>query len=250
VSASGVWSIVVAGGSASRFGRPKQFAPLGGRTVLEHALDAARRHAEGVVLVLPVDVLGDGRCWPCELAVAGGATRSASVRAGLAAVPAACEIVVVHDAARPLASPALFAAVIEAVRAGADGAVPGVPLSDTVKRVRDGEVVETVERSSLVAVQTPQAFRAAALRRAHAAEPEATDDAGLLEAIGARVAVVPGDPANLKLTRPDDLVTAAALLAARASPAATGAEQPGGETATGARRPAQVVTGPGSRGRR
>jgi 2-C-methyl-D-erythritol 4-phosphate cytidylyltransferase len=195
VSASGVWSIVVAGGSASRFGRPKQFAPLGGRTVLEHALDAARRHAEGVVLVL-------------------------------------------------------FAAVIEAVRAGADGAVPGVPLSDTVKRVRDGEVVETVERSSLVAVQTPQAFRAAALRRAHAAEPEATDDAGLLEAIGARVAVVPGDPANLKLTRPDDLVTAAALLAARASPAATGAEQPGGETATGARRPAQVVTGPGSRGRR
>lgn len=213
-----VWAIVVAGGSASRFGRPKQFVELAGRQVLEHALDAARSCADGVVLVLPESAVSgsvQGEVLAAaERVVAGGPTRAASVRAGLAAVPADCEVVVVHDAARPLASPALFAAVVAAVAAGADGAVPGVPLADTVKRVRDGQVVETIDRQSLVAVQTPQAFRAEVLRRAHAGEAEATDDAGLLEAIGARVAVVPGEPGNLKLTRPADLVTAAALLAA------------------------------------
>nr|MDQ6909376.1 2-C-methyl-D-erythritol 4-phosphate cytidylyltransferase [Actinomycetota bacterium] len=95
--------------------------------------------------------------------------------------------------------------VIGAVRAGADGAVPGVPVADTVKRVRAGEVQATLDRSELVAVQTPQAFRAAALRRAHAAGAEAGDDAALVEATGGRVVVVAGDPRNTKLTHPDDL---------------------------------------------
>jgi len=118
------------------------------------------------------------------------------------------DVVVVHDAARPLASRELFRAVVEAVVAGADGAIPGLAVADTVKRVRGGRVVETLDRSELVAVQTPQAFRAEALRRAHAGAPEATDDAGLLEALGLSVVVVPGEYRNLKLTSPDDLVTA------------------------------------------
>ena len=106
------------------------------------------------------------------------------MRAGLAAVPADAEIVVVHDAARPLAGADLFQRTVAAVRAGADAAIPGVPVTDTVKQVEDGRVVATVDRSRLVAVQTPQAFRAAVLRRAHAGDPEATDDAALVEALG------------------------------------------------------------------
>jgi 2-C-methyl-D-erythritol 4-phosphate cytidylyltransferase len=102
----------------------------------------------------------------------------------------------------------LFRAVVEAVVDGADGAVPGIAVSDTVKRVNGSRVVETLDRSALVVVQTPQAFRAAVLRRAHLGEPEATDDAGLLEALGSSVVVVPGEYRNLKLTSPDDLATA------------------------------------------
>jgi len=173
---------------------------------VEWAVDAARSVAEEVVLVLPEAALDEpSRHAGCAVVVAGGATRAASVRAGLAAVPASVEIVVVHDAARPLASPLLFAAVVAAIGAGADGAIPVVPLADTVKRVAGGRVVETVERSDLVAVQTPQAFRAEVLRRAHDGEPDATDDAGLLEAIGAAVVTVPGEARNVKLTDVDDL---------------------------------------------
>jgi 2-C-methyl-D-erythritol 4-phosphate cytidylyltransferase len=140
--------------------------------------------------------------------IAGGATRASSVRRGLAAVPENAEVVVVHDAARPLASRELFRAVVDAVVAGADGAIPGVAVVDTIKRVRGTRVVETLDRTELVAVQTPQAFRAEILRRAHDGEPEATDDAGLLEALGSRIVVVPGEYHNLKLTSPDDLVIA------------------------------------------
>lgn len=145
-------------------------------------------------------------------AVAGGATRSDSVRAGLAKVPAEAAIVVVHDAARPLAAGSLFAAVIDAVRAGADGAVPGLPVPDTLKRVDRDRVVATVDRDGLVAVQTPQAFRAAVLRAAHSAGGDATDDAALVEAAGGTVVVVPGDPANVKVTTPEDLAWAASFI--------------------------------------
>ena len=149
----------------------------------------------------------------------GGATRADSVRCGLAAVPDDAEVIVVHDAARPLASPALFDAVIDAVTdGGADGAVPGVPPSDTIKAVDEsGRVTSTLDRATLVAVQTPQAFRAAVLRRAHAEAAPAgvTDDAMLVEALGGTVLVVPGEPGNLKITDPDDLGAAERLLAAR-----------------------------------
>ena len=205
-----VWAIVVAAGSGQRFGPPKQYRPLAGRRVLDWSLEVAAAAADGVVLVVP----------PTELArpepvattvVAGAATRSGSVRAGLAAVPAAAEVVVVHDAARPLAGAELFRAVVEAVEAGADAAVPGVPVVDTLRRQEGG----VVDRDGLVSVQTPQAFRAAALRTAHESGGEATDDATLVEAAGGKVVVVPGSPANLKITRPDDLVVAEALLDAR-----------------------------------
>jgi 2-C-methyl-D-erythritol 4-phosphate cytidylyltransferase len=145
---------------------------------------------------------------PVDAVVAGAATRSGSVRAGLAAVPEDVAIVVVHDGARPLAAAALFARTVEAVRQGADAAVPAVPVTDTLRHRSAGPV----DRGELVAVQTPQAFRAAALRRAHASDPEATDDASLVEAAGGKVVVVDGSPVNLKITRPVDLVIAEALL--------------------------------------
>ncbi len=212
-----VWAVVVAGGSGSRFGDsiPKQFLELGGVRVIDWALGAAAAACDGVVAVLPAAhlqaTLVDG-----VLAVAGGASRSESVRAGLAAVPDGAAMVVVHDAARPLANSDLFERVIAAVRAGADGAVPGIPVPDTIKRVdRSGRVVETPDREALRAVQTPQAFAADVLRRAHAGGGEATDDAALVEAAGGTVVVVPGDPANLKVTGPDDLVRAEMLLSRR-----------------------------------
>jgi 2-C-methyl-D-erythritol 4-phosphate cytidylyltransferase / 2-C-methyl-D-erythritol 2,4-cyclodiphosphate synthase len=151
--------------------------------------------------------------------VVGGATRQASVRAGLAAVPNDVEAVVIHDAARPFATPELFGRVIGTLMAageGADGVVPALPCHDTVKRVRDGMIVETVPRDTLFLAQTPQAFRARALRRSHelAAEQdfEATDDAMLLEAAGFQVAVVTGEEANTKITTPEDLERAERLL--------------------------------------
>jgi 2-C-methyl-D-erythritol 4-phosphate cytidylyltransferase len=200
-----VWAVVVAAGRGERFGAPKQYEALGGRRVLDWALDAARDRAEGVVLVVPPERAGDGE--PGATAVVPGrATRSGSVRAGLAAVPPEADVVLVHDAARPLAPGELFDAVLGAVAAGADAAVPGLPVRDTVKRVAaDGTVLETLDRSALVVVQTPQAFRAAALRAAHADGGEASDDAALVEAAGGRVVVVPGAAAAAKVTEPGDL---------------------------------------------
>jgi len=210
VSAAGVWAGVVAAGRGDRFGGPKQYEDLGGRRVLDWSLAAARATCEAVVLVVSADgAAGDGPApgggAGADVVVAGGETRSGSVRAGLAAVPGHAEIVVVHDAARPLAGPVLFERVVDAVRRGADGAVPGVPVADTLKRVSGDRVVGTVDRADLVAVQTPQAFRAAVLRRAHESAAEATDDAALVERAGGTVVVVPGDPRNVKVTRPADL---------------------------------------------
>jgi 2-C-methyl-D-erythritol 4-phosphate cytidylyltransferase len=208
------WAIVVAGGGGSRFGRPKQYAMLGGRPVVEWALDGARAACHGVVLVVPpgdVAAFSDSRA---DAVVGGGATRSDSVRAGLAAVPALAEVIVIHDAARPLARPGLWSAVLDAVAAGADAAIPAVPVVDTIKRVAGDLVVETMDRGELVAVQTPQAFRAGALRLAHAEGGEATDDAALVEAQGGRVVWVAGDPHNLKITDPVDIDVAEVLAAA------------------------------------
>jgi 2-C-methyl-D-erythritol 4-phosphate cytidylyltransferase len=218
-----VWSIVVAGGSGRRFGEQKQFSSLGGRPVVSWALDVCRAHSEGVVLVVPEDADPTDRRFDADIIVPGANTRAGSVRCGLEAVPGEADVIVVHDAARPLASPALFAAVLGAL-ADDDvvGAVPGLALSDTIKVVdRSMNVTGTLERTTLVAVQTPQAFQAVALRAAHARvetpadEAAATDDAMLVEAAGGRVRVVPGDPGNIKVTTPDDLATAERLLAAK-----------------------------------
>lgn len=198
------------GGSGQRFGRLKQYELLDELRVIDHARRAADVVSDGVVLVVPV---GDA---DREGGVAGGATRSESVRAGLAVLPDDVDIVCVHDAARPLATVALFERVINAVEAGADAAVPGVAVTDTIKVIDSSEkvlhdddvsgvVVATPDRSTLVAVQTPQAFRADQLRSAHAAGGEATDDAALIEASGGRVVVVEGEAANRKITTPDDL---------------------------------------------
>jgi 2-C-methyl-D-erythritol 4-phosphate cytidylyltransferase len=204
-----IWAIVVAAGEGRRFGQPKQFSLLGGRPVIEWGLDASRSVARGVVAVVPESAVGSaGLGKAADRVIAGGPTRASSVRRGLAAVPVNADVIVVHDAARPLASRELFRSVVAAVVAGADGAIPGIAVTDTIKRVRGGRVVETLDRGELVAVQTPQAFRAGALRRAHAEEPEATDDAGLLEALGLSVEVVPGEFHNLKLTTPEDLAIA------------------------------------------
>ncbi|MCA1693111.1 MAG: 2-C-methyl-D-erythritol 4-phosphate cytidylyltransferase, partial [Actinobacteria bacterium] len=145
--------------------------------------------------------------------------RSDSVRQALAAIPVTADVIVVHDAARPLASPSLFAAVVAALD-DADGAVPGLQLADTVKRVRDGQVIDTLDRAELVAVQTPQAFRAGVFRRAHATGADATDDAALVEAMGGCVVVVPGEPANTKLTSAGDLDQAREHAARHQSPRA------------------------------
>lgn len=210
-----VWTIVVAAGRGQRFGAAKQFADLGGARVVDLAVAAARERSSGVITVLPADAEPEAGSVP------GGASRSESVRAGLAAVPLDATIVCVHDGARPFASPELFDIVISAVAAGADAAIPGVPVTDTIKMVSMVEtadvvtrhVVDTPERDALVAVQTPQAFRADILRRAHAAAPEATDDAALVEALGGTVVVVAGETTNRKITHPEDLDWARRVLA-------------------------------------
>ncbi|MDP8975898.1 MAG: 2-C-methyl-D-erythritol 4-phosphate cytidylyltransferase [Actinomycetota bacterium] len=212
-----VWGIVVAAGRASRFGRPKLLERLGDRRVLDWSLGAARAACDGVVLVVPAGLADDQQLeagWlAADIVVEGAETRTGSVRRGLAVVPADADVVAVHDAARPLATAELFASAVQAVRSGADGAVCAVPIDDTVKRVHAGTVAETLDRSALWVVQTPQAFDAAVLRAAHDGESDATDDATLVEGRGGRVVVVPGDVRNVKITRPEDLPMADALLA-------------------------------------
>ena len=201
-----VAAVVVAAGRGVRFGGAKQFETLHNETVTSHSVRAARSVASRVVLVVPSSYDGNGE--GADVVVVGGETRAASVRAGLGQCGEA-DVIVVHDAARPLASAALFHAVVHAVRAGADAAVPGLALTDTVKRVRrDGSLIivhETVPRDELMTVQTPQAFRSDTLARAHANSSEATDDAALVEALGGRVVVVPGEIENCKITSRGDL---------------------------------------------
>jgi 2-C-methyl-D-erythritol 4-phosphate cytidylyltransferase len=201
-----VAAVVVAAGRGRRFGGAKQFTPLGAETVAARSVRTARSVASYVVLVVPANYEGNGE--GADLIVTGGDSRAASVRAGLVHCGDA-EIVVVHDAARPLASAALFHSVVEAVRAGADAAVPGLTLTDTVKRVSTNaegtHVVATLLREELVAVQTPQAFRRNVLVRAHESEDDASDDAALVEALGLRVVVVEGEVDNVKITHLRDI---------------------------------------------
>ena len=221
---------MAAAGEGNRFGGAKQFSRLGDRRVIDWAVRAAARRSEGVVVVLPeACAVGDhawrlsdphGDCAGRVFVVAGGVLRSDSVRCGLGRVPDDAEIVLVHDGARPLATDEVFERVIQAVRAGAAAAVPVVEVTDTIRWRRGG----TADRRELAAVQTPQAFRAGALRTAHASGADATDDATLVEAAGATVVTVDGDSRNLKITAPHDLVTAEALLAACTQPGDTGGD--------------------------
>lgn len=212
--------ILLAAGAGRRLGgpEPKVLLPIGGRPVL--AVAAAAAAASGVGgLVVTFPPGWEGRARACVVGlevdvrfVEGGETRQASVRAALEEVPASVDVVAVHDAARPFASPDLFRRVLRAVERGPDGAVPVLPVADTVLRVR-GEVVEGVEpRDDLALGQTPQAFRLAALREAHA-NAEAvgasfTDDASMLRWAGYEVLAVPGDPDNVKITTLADLAHA------------------------------------------
>ena len=203
-------AIVVAGGRGERFGAPKQFLTVGSSRLVDLAVAAAAAVCDFVVVVIPGDRTWDGVA--VGAVAVGGASRSESVRAGLGEVPADVEVVAVHDAARPLAPPSLFELVIDTVRAGADAAVPALPITDTIKRVTGDRAVETLDRAGLVAVQTPQAFRVDALRSAHAAGGDATDDAALVEAAGGTVTVVPGDPRNVKVTNVADLALVERLM--------------------------------------
>jgi 2-C-methyl-D-erythritol 4-phosphate cytidylyltransferase len=215
------WAVVVAAGGGRRFGGYKQFATLVGRQVVDWSLEVAKRTCTGVVLVVPPDLV-DLYLACADRVVAGGPTRTASVAAGLGAVPLDAAIVVVHDAARPLAGEQLWRKVIAAVAQGFDAAVPCVAVADTIKQRGAGGQLVTLDRERLVASQTPQAFSASVLRAAHArarvAGEEATDDAALVEAMGGRVVSVEGETTNLKLTRPVDLQVAAVLLAAARGP--------------------------------
>ena len=198
-AAEQIWTIVVGGGSGRRFGTPKQYELLGDGRVIDRSVEVAREVSDGVVVVVPPqDADREG-------AVPGGASRSESVRAGLAMVPPEATVVCVHDAARPLATVELYRRAIAAVLAGADAAIPGIAVADTIKVVADGVVQSTPDRASLVAVQTPQAFRASSLRAAHERGGDATDDAALVEAGGGLVVVVDGESTNRKITVPDDL---------------------------------------------
>ena len=219
-----VWAVVLAAGAGRRYGpNPKQYEVLLEERVIDRSLATARAAADHVVVVLApgeqaeADALVESGA--ADVAVEGGAQRADSVRAALAVIDPEAAVIVVHDAARPLASAELHQAVVAAVHAGADAAIPGLAVSDTIKRVThdshgDRVVAETLDRTQLVAVQTPQAFRADLLRQAHASGADATDDAGLVELVGGVVVVVPGEPTNLKITGPHDLDVATALLRA------------------------------------
>jgi 2-C-methyl-D-erythritol 4-phosphate cytidylyltransferase/2-C-methyl-D-erythritol 2,4-cyclodiphosphate synthase len=219
--------IVVAAGSGTRLGarRPKAFAPLAGRTILEHSLDSVfgmQREAQ-VVVVVPADQLAEAEPMVTDAAgtareyvsvVAGGATRQQSVALGLAALGRGVRIVLVHDAARALTPSSVFDAVVTGVAQTASGIVPGIPVTDTIKRVGDDDsVVETVDRAELRAVQTPQAFPRAALEAAYAeADREHTDDAALFAAAGNTVSIIDGDALAFKITTPWDLRRAEGML--------------------------------------
>ncbi|MEL7157430.1 MAG: 2-C-methyl-D-erythritol 4-phosphate cytidylyltransferase [Actinomycetota bacterium] len=204
------WGVIVAGGSGSRFGRRKQFEPLRGRRVIDWSLDTLASACAGVVLVVPADRLDD-HFEGATAVVAGGADRSASVRAGLERLPAEATHVLVHDGARPLVSRPLVDRILGALADGAPGVVPVVAVTDSLRTVDSCPV----DRSGFVAVQTPQGFELATLRSAHASARPASDDATLLHELGVEVRHVEGDAINLKVTEPHDLAVAEALFDAR-----------------------------------
>jgi 2-C-methyl-D-erythritol 4-phosphate cytidylyltransferase/2-C-methyl-D-erythritol 2,4-cyclodiphosphate synthase len=232
-----LWAIILAAGRGERLARAaagerKQFLRHGGAPLFWRSARTLARIPEmkGLILVLPPDDFDRATALVDECTAAenlglpmhltpGGARRQDSVAAGLDRLPRPCDAVLVHDSARPFASPALITRLIDALTAGSPAVIPGLPVTDTVKRLNaDSTVAETPDRARLVAVQTPQAFDLDTLRRAHELarreQIEATDDAMLVERLGSPVTVVPGEISNVKITNPEDL----ALLADAKTP--------------------------------
>jgi 2-C-methyl-D-erythritol 4-phosphate cytidylyltransferase len=219
-----VWAVLAAAGSGERLGldRPKAFANLRDRPLLAEPLERleASEWIDAIVVAVPpeweepaillAEEIGAGKVVAC---VTGGATRAESVRAAVDEVDDDASVIIVHDAARPLVDDEVIERVLKPLSEGFDGAVPTVPMADTVKRARGGEVVETLDRAELVAVQTPQAFLAETLRRALGGDiSAATDCSSLVEAAGGRVAAVAGDARLLKVTEVADLERVERLL--------------------------------------
>jgi len=216
--------VIPAAGRGERLGadRPKAFVDVAGRSLLEHAVDGIRPVADLIVVAAPTTLVEQVRSLLSDVeVVAGGDVRQDSVRAALALLPADVDIVLVHDAARAWVPVEVSWRVVQAVRDGADAVIPVVAVTDTVKEVEsDGAVVRTVDRTSLRCVQTPQGFRRDVLVRAHAAGatgPSATDDAGLVEALGLTVVTVEGSAEAFKVTTPFDLEVARALMTSRSA---------------------------------
>jgi 2-C-methyl-D-erythritol 4-phosphate cytidylyltransferase len=219
-----VWAVIAAAGSGERLGadRPKAFVRLGDNPLLAQSLERldASDWVDAIVVAAPpgweepsillAEELGCGKVSAC---VTGGETRAESVRRALAEVPADAVAVLVHDAARPLVGDEVIGRVLAPLSEGWDGVVPALPVADTIKRVRGDEVVETIDRDELRAVQTPQAFAVDALRAAFAGDVAAASDcASVVETRGGRVRIVPGDPRLIKVTDAADLERVAALL--------------------------------------
>ena len=218
-----VWAVIAAAGSGERLGadRPKAFARLGELPLLAESVSRldASDWVDGIVVAAPpgweepaillAEEVGAGKVTSC---VTGGKTRADSVRAAVAEVPPEAAAIVVHDAARPLVTEDVLERVLVALNEGWDGAVPGLPVADTVKRVENGAVVETLARDELYAIQTPQAFSADVLRDALSGSEDASDCSALVESKGYRVRVVDGDPRLLKITTPAELELVASWL--------------------------------------
>jgi 2-C-methyl-D-erythritol 4-phosphate cytidylyltransferase len=219
-----VWAVLAAAGRGERLqaDRPKAFAQLGGRPLLAVSLERLEASAwiDSIVVVAPpgweepvillAEELG---CGKVVASVAGGDSRTASVRIGVGEVADDAAAILVHDAARPLVTGPLIERLLAALNEGWDGAIPGLSPNDTVKRVRDGAVIETLPREELVTVQTPQAFVASVLRGALADGGEGTDCSSLVERAGGRVIVVRGDPRLQKVTTAEDLALVESWLA-------------------------------------
>lgn len=222
------WAVLAAAGRGERLGAdlPKAFIPFGEHVLLAESmarLDACE-WVDGVVVATPegwdepaillAEELG---CDKVSVAIVGGESRAESVRLAVAEIPDDAAVILVHDAARPLLQSDVVDRLLKALFQGFDGAVPGLPLTDTVKRWRDGVVLETLPRAELVAVQTPQAFLADVLRRALSGDiADSTDCASLVERAGGRVTVVPGDVRLAKVTGPEDVARVLAMLQAGA----------------------------------
>lgn len=205
-----MWAVVVGAGSGTRFGSFKQFENVRGASLFSWSIRALRDHVDGVVAVVPpVAPAPSDVAEFVDVVVSGGASRSASVRAGLAAIPGSADWVLIHDAARPCCAPEVVERVIDALANGRHAVVPTVAVIDTIKTMSPSGTLATLDRNALRAAQTPQGFVVAELKRAHAAAQagggEATDDGAVMEDVGVEVWSVAGDVDNIKVTTRDDL---------------------------------------------